>query len=100
PWNYGLTEQSIKDMDFELSYDESKSGRYPWNLDNVPIQLKTKAKPVADWQIYKHSAGPLPVSDQYRYGQDQGTAEVPAEKVTLVPYGATTLRITEFPVVR
>lgn len=100
PWNYGITEDSIKNMDFEVVYDESKSGKYPWNLENVPVQLSTKAKRISEWKKHQHSAGPLPVSGQYRYGQSNGTADVPAEKITLVPYGATTLRISEFPVVR
>lgn len=100
PWNYGITEDSIKNMDFELVYDDSKAGQYPWNLENVPVKLKTRGKPVAEWNKYQHSAGPLPVSGQYTYGQDNGTADVPAEEITLVPYGATTMRISEFPIVR
>lgn len=99
PWNYGLTEDSIKSGNFKVSFNKKKSGTYPWNLKDVPVKITAKAKPLEEWTLYKHSAGPLPVSDQKRYGVDNGTADVPEEEVTLVPYGATTLRITQFPVV-
>lgn len=100
PWNYGIPEDIIDNKDFELIYDETKTSKYPWNLENVPVKLETEGKLVEEWKMYNHSAGPLPVSDQKRYGQDPGTKNVSAEKITLVPYGATTLRISQFPVVQ
>lgn len=100
PWNYGLTEESIEKMNFKVIYHDDKSGRYPWNLENVPVEIKTGAKQIKEWKLYQHSAGPLPVSGQHLYGHKSGTEDVATEKVTLVPYGATTLRISQFPVVK
>lgn len=100
PWNYGLTEKSVEELNFEVIFHEDKTGKYPWSLESVPVEMKVEGKPVAGWQMYQHSAGPLPVSGQYRYGQYEGTANIPAEQVTLIPYGATTLRISQFPVVQ
>lgn len=100
PWNYGLTEETIENMNFEVVYKDDKSGQYPWNIHNVPVEMTTSAKQVEEWKLYQNSAGPLPVSGQYRYGHYYDTENVPVEQVTLVPYGATTLRISEFPVVK
>lgn len=98
PWNYGLTQESVDNLDFEVLYN-NKFANYPWNLESAPVEIKTKAKKIEDWTLYQNSAGPLPASGQHLYGHQSKTTDVPAEEITLIPYGATTLRISQFPVV-
>lgn len=95
PWNYGLLEEMLKNpaTSFEVKI-KSKNSAYPWNLANAPVELKAKAKRIPEWQLYNETTGPLPYST-IGYLKEQ-----PAENITLVPYGCTTLRISQFPVVK
>ncbi len=95
PWNYGLLEAAVKDpqQGFKVVFQDKVSVT-PWNLQNAPVHIQTKGKLIAEWQLYQNSAGPLPWSPVTNL-QDQSPVEL-----TLVPYGCSTLRITEFPVVR
>ena len=65
---------------------------YPWNQENTPLEIHAKGKRVPFWHEYNGSAGPMPFSTLY-----QGTFPE-EEDIVLIPYGCTTLRITEFPV--
>jgi hypothetical protein len=97
PWNYGLLESAILDpgTGFEWVDLGLQQGQYPWNLTSAPVILRTRGKTIPDWTLYRDMAGPLPHSLPLKHLQEKE-----AEEITLIPYGCSTLRITEFPVVR
>ncbi len=95
PWNYGILEEMLKDPTTSFKvYIKDKSLGYPWNIINAPIELKAKAKRIPEWQTYNETAGPLP------YSTIQYLKNEPEETITLIPYGCTTLRISQFPVIQ
>jgi DUF1680 family protein len=93
-WNYGLLSAAVKNVDSAFQFVRIKPvSNNPWNLQDAPVAIKVKGKTIPEWKLYNETAGPIPYSN-IRYLRDQ-----PAEEVTLIPYGCTTLRISQFPVV-
>jgi len=88
-WNYALLvdpenlKESIKVKTSDVPF-------MPFAEPAAPVVLNVKACQVDEWTLVDQSAGPIPDSPVIAKGRK-------TETVSLVPYGCTQLRITEFP---
>ena len=55
-----------------------------------PVEVRCVARRVPEWMPYGQDSGPVPWSPIRNEGKD--------EKIVLVPYGSTKIRIAELPV--
>ena len=95
PWNYGLTEVDDSAVESLFRFEKKPmAGSYPWNEENAPVMIRTRARRIPSWGLYNDMTGPLPRSNIY-----QMEADSLQEEIILIPYGCTRLRITEFPVI-
>ena len=95
PWNYGLQARNIENLEqyFKLVRSEKELASHPWNLENAPLWIETKGHRIDEWTANENRiAGELSQSPVK-------VDEMKPVPITLIPYGCTTLRIAEFPVV-
>lgn len=86
-WNYGLLNPSPGTIEVSA---HGIAGR-PFDRDNTPVVLRAKARKVPGWRL---AQGGLMAEDPP--GSPVASVE-PDETITLVPFGAGMLRITNFP---
>ncbi|MFB6097626.1 MAG: beta-L-arabinofuranosidase domain-containing protein [Salinibacter sp.] len=90
-WNYGV-EVDPEAPDENVSVQRSGGEAYPWEAAAAPMTLEVPGRRVPVWKTYRDRTGPLPPSPV--------RPDTEKETLTLVPYGATTLRVSALPVVR
>ena len=88
PWNYALVPDETT-AKLDLIFETHPMGDCPFSPEGAPVTARVKARRLHDWQIEHGSTDETPTSPV--------SSEEPAETVTLIPYGCTNLRITEFP---
>ena len=82
PWNYAL----LADADVEEELDPAQAGAFG---EGCPAALYAQAAPVLDWTMQEGSCQQPPIAPPVDRAR--------AVRVRLVPYGATALRISQFP---
>lgn len=87
-WNYAvaLTDEDRLDAVF------NDYSAYPFDLEGNPYRISIPVVPVLDWSLEDDRYTPE-IPKDFEVGND-------IRSIDLVPYGATTLRLTVFPVVR
>lgn len=89
PWNYGLRLDTAH-PETSITFTTRSVGAHPFSHFGAPVIATVQGRRLPAWEIEHNAAGPLPESPLH--------SEEPLETLTLIPYGCTNLRVTEFPV--
>ena len=98
PWNYGLAVDPRR-PDAGIAFEERPVGDRPFSPEGAGTMAHARGRriPAGKWR----TGGPARISPADVAWSDPGkaTTDQPLEDVTLIPYGCTNIRITEFPAV-
>ncbi|MGO9468498.1 MAG: beta-L-arabinofuranosidase domain-containing protein [Isosphaeraceae bacterium] len=88
PWNYAL-QIDRANPERSLEFEEKPVGLAPFSPDGAPMIVKVKGRRIAAWGLAQGAAAPPPFSPV--------ASDLALDELSLIPYGCTDLRVTEFP---
>ncbi len=96
PWNYGLVVDPQRASE-RVRFVEQPVGERPFSPEGAGVMATVTARRLPRWTIESGWAGEIsPVDTAWADPRRLPTTE-PVDEVTLIPYGCTNIRITEFP---
>ncbi len=87
-WNYGLLVDEAR-PETSIAFHEQPVGEKPFAPNGAGMAAKVKGRKLPKWKLEHGWAGEI-------LGGPHESAE-PLEDLTLIPYGCTNIRVTEFP---
>jgi hypothetical protein len=96
PWNYGLV-LDAKRPEESLVFEERPVGAQPFSPSGAGMVARTRGRQIAAWKLAHGWAGEVSRADPTWAHRHKADSLGPVEEVSLVPYGCTNIRITEFP---
>jgi hypothetical protein len=88
PWNYALAVDEAK-PETGVSFEERPVGERPFSPEGAGMVGKVKGRKLPGWKLAHGWADEAPLGPQH--------SPEPLEELTLLPYGCTNIRVTEFP---
>lgn len=88
PWAYGLDigQATIRD---DIAFARHPVRDLPFSPEGAPVTASVRGRKIPGWDLENGAAADVP--------QSPLAGAEPLETLTLIPYGCTNLRITEFP---
>ncbi len=96
PWNYGLVIDPGR-PEAGLAFEERPVGERPFSPEGAGVVAHARGRQIPAWKLAHGWAGEISPADVAWSDPSKAVTDQPEEAITLVPYGCTNIRITEFP---
>ena len=96
PWNYGLVLDERR-PEQSLRFEERAIGDRPFSPEGSGVVAKALGQQIPGWKMVRGWAGELSTADAGTADPSKAPSDQAIEDLTLIPYGCTNIRITEFP---